>query len=92
MALTALEQDYISNNAKICKALMDQYTPIKEGDTFWNGTPAFSTSLTQGDIDTVPSLAGLTTTHLADAQTALNNVKTAMDNAFVALSVLANLP
>lgn len=92
MALTALEKDFISNSGNAAKILLDLYSPLLQIDSFWAGTPGFTSSITQADIDSVTSFAGLTTGYLADAQTALANVKTAIANALVALSVVGNLP
>lgn len=85
-------QNFISDTSQQCQKLLDMYGDLSQLNVLWAGSPNYDALITQGEIDTVPSLAGLTTTHLADAEFALATIKDTISNALVALTVLANLP
>jgi hypothetical protein len=85
-------QDFVSDTAKACKALLDQYGALQQLNVLWAGSPDYDALITQGEIDEVPSFAGLTATQLADAEFALASIKDTITNALPALTVLSNLP
>ena len=94
MALTTAEANFISRSGGASKALLNLYSELVQLDQLWAGAPNYDTTITQGDIDSIPSFAesGLTATVLGDAEFALAGIKTAITNALTALTVMANLP
>jgi hypothetical protein len=85
-------QDFISDSAEQCKALLDLYGPLVLLNVLWAGSPNYDALITQNEIDEVTSFAGLTAGQLADAQFAMATIKDTITNALPALTVLANLP
>lgn len=93
MALTTGEANLVSNISKAAKILMDQwYTLAVQNNELWAGAANMDTTIVQGDLDSVPSFGGLTTTQLADAQFAMATMLGTLNAQLQALTVLANLP
>jgi len=95
MALSSAEANFISDSSRAAKILLDDlYSLLVQLDTLWAGAADFDTTITQGDIDSIPSFAqsGLTAAVLGDAEFSLASIKTAITNAMPSFSVLANLP
>lgn len=94
MALTAAESNFISKSSAAAKDLLNLYGSLVQLDQLWAGAADFHTTITQGDIDSIPSFtqSGLTATVLGDGEFALGGIKTAITNALQSLTVLANLP
>jgi hypothetical protein len=93
--METVHQNFVSDTSKVAKTLLDElYSKMVQLDALWAGAPNYDALITQGEIDEVPSFlgAGLTTTHLADAEFALATIKNTITNALPALTVLANLP
>ena len=78
-----------SNHARV---LFNNYGPLAEQNILWAWAAQYQTKITQGEIDSDPELAaaGLTVQNVADALYALALIKTAIDNAMPALTILAN--
>lgn len=94
MALTTVESNYISRVGQAsAKALSGFYEELVELDTLWAGTPGLNTSITQANIDATNGFAkaALTKQQVADAQTALSNMKSAIANALPALAIMRNI-
>jgi hypothetical protein len=94
MALSSAEANFISKSGASAKTLLDLYGELVQLDQLWAGAADFDATITQGDIDSVPSYtqSGLTATVLGDGEFALAGIKTAITNALPSLTVLANLP
>ena len=94
MSMSIGEQNFISKSSVSAKDLLDLYGLLVQLDQLWAGAANFSTTITQQDIDSIPSFVetGLTATVLADAEFALAGIKTAITNALPSLTILANLP
>jgi hypothetical protein len=93
MALTAGEANFISNTAKAAKILMDEFYGLEtQNNQLYAGAADFDTTITQGDLDSVASFGGLTTTQVADASFALATILGTINSALQALTVLARLP
>jgi hypothetical protein len=94
MALSATEANFISKSSAAAKDLLLLYGQLVQLDQLWAGVADFDATITQADIDGVPSFtqSGLTATVLGDAEFALAGIKTAITNALPSLTVLANLP
>lgn len=92
--MNASHQNFISDSGNAAQKLLDMIGELQQLDVLWAGSPNYDALITQGEIDTVPTFtgAGLTTTHLADAEFALASIKTTLTNALPALTVLARLP
>lgn len=94
MAMSAAHQNFVSNTAIEARKLLDFFSEETQLNILWAGAPAYQTAITQAEIDSVPSFAGagLTMQNLADAQFIMASINTSIQNALVALTVLANLP
>lgn len=92
--MNASHQNFISDTSNAARKLLDMIGELSQLDVLWSGTPNYDGLITQGEIDTVPGFtgAGLTTTHLADAEFALATIKGTLNGALPALTVLARLP
>jgi hypothetical protein len=94
MAMSAAHQNFVSATSYRAKILLDQIGPLDQLNVLWAGSPGYDTAITQEEIDSVESFAGagLTAQNLADAEYVLAGILTSINNALVALTVLANLP
>ncbi len=94
MAMSAAHQNFVSQTAYRARVMLDQIGPLEQLNTLWAGTPNYDELITQEEIDSVASFAGagLTAQNVADAEFALATIKGQIDNAMVALTVLASLP
>lgn len=74
--------------------LLATYAKLSELNILWAGSPNYQNLITQSEINSDPNYlsAGLTTQNVADAEFALAQIKTQIDNAMVALTILSNLP
>lgn len=66
MALDNSEQNHISNHATLAKFYEANYTKNVLLNYQWNGAPDYDTTITQEDIDAIPTLkeAGVTVADL----------------------------
>lgn len=92
MAFTQAESNFVSSSAQTAKALLNLEGQLDQLNVLWAGSPGYNTSITQGDLDSVASFSGLTTTQLGDAEFAMATILTTIKNALPALTVVANLP
>jgi hypothetical protein len=91
MAITKLEQDTVSRSMQAARLTLDQLKPaIDSLSSLYDSAGGLKTTITQADLDGVPSFSGLTKQQLDDGMYALTTVlKPAIDNAYAALSQLA---
>ncbi len=94
MAMSLAHQKFINDTTKQARALLEFYQLATELEVLWSGSPAYQTAITQTEIDSVANLlgAGLTLQNVADAQYVMSLVKGNIQNAIVALTILAYLP
>ncbi len=94
MSMSAAHQNFVSNTAEQARELLKFFAEETQLNVLWAGAPNYQAAITQAEIDSVSSFAGagLTAQQLADAQYAMEQVNTTIENALVALTVLANLP
>lgn len=94
MAMSAAHQNFVSNTSILARQLLQYQAMEQQLNILWAGAPNYSTAITQAEIDSVPSFAGagLQKQTIADAQYAMANLNTAIQNAIVALTTMANLP
>lgn len=87
-------QNFISDESGLAKRILAEYGELSQQNVLWAGTPNYDELITQEDIDSVVTLAGagLTTTQLADACYALEQVRGILTNAMPSLTILAKLP
>lgn len=91
MALTQAERTFILNSAQVARTLLDNEGKLDQINVLWAGAPDYHAGITQGDIDSYATFAGLTTDQLADAEFALASILTTIKNALPALTVLGNI-
>lgn len=91
MALTALESDTISRGMAAAKVLLDQIKPaVDQMNILYDSQGGLKTTITQEDLDSVPSFSGLTKSQLDDGMFVLTaTVRTALADGLFALSQLA---
>lgn len=89
--LTALEQNTVSRAMQNSKILIEQIKPIlDELNTIYNSSGGLSTTITQGNLDLVPSFSGLTKTQLDDGMYALTaTLRGDLSTAYAQLSQLS---
>jgi len=94
MPMSDAHQNFISQTSYRAKVLLDQVGPLAQLNVLWAGSPDYDTAITQEEINSVPSFvgAGLTVQQVADAEYVLASILTSINNALVALTMLANLP
>lgn len=70
MALSASEQNHITHLAQFAQQMTDLRNIVYELNYQWNGAPDFDTTVTQQEIDAIPSLAaaGLTKTDMTEVE------------------------
>jgi hypothetical protein len=91
MALSALESDTVSRGAQSAKIVVEQLKPLLDRlNIIYDSTGGAKTTITQGNLDLVPSFSGLTKAQLDDGMFALTaTLKTAIDAAYTQLVELA---
>lgn len=90
MPITQLESNVVSRAIAAARLLVELKGDLDRLDVDYNGAVGVAASLTQADLDGVPSFSGLTTQNVADGFYALTStVRTAIANAFAALEQLA---
>ena len=93
MAITILEQNTVTNSSKAAKLVLEQLKPVLDSlDTLYNagGGVGLKDTITQGDLDSIPSFSGLTKQQLDDGMFALTGtIKSAIVAAYTALAELA---
>lgn len=94
MAMSSAHQNFVSKTSNEAKRLLEFFAQETQLNVLWAGAPNYDQLITQQDIDSVASFAGagLTTQNIADAQFAMATINTTIQNALVALTILANLP
>lgn len=94
MTMPAAHQNFITNNKANAQRLLDFFGEEEQLNILWAGSPNYQNTLTQEEINDVVSFAGagLTTQNIADGQFAMATINGIIQNALVALTVLANLP
>ncbi len=94
MAMSSAHQNFVSNTSTETRRLLEFFAKETQLNVLWSGAPAYQTAITQEEIDSVASFAGagLTAQNIADAQYAMAAINTSIQNALVALTILANLP
>lgn len=94
MAMQNVEKNYVSTESNIIKILLSQYGDMSQQNVLWAGSPDYQHSITQDDLNSVPSFmdAGLTTQQLADASYAVEQIRGILTAQLPALTVLAKLP
>jgi len=90
MALTAPAQDFITRAAHAALILNHQHGEIVDLDVLGNTSPGFIAIITDVDLAENPTFAalGFDKDALVAGLYALNTVKTAINNAYVALAML----
>lgn len=85
---------FLQRTIAIVVQLLDLLGTLDQLNSLWAGSPSYQTLITQAQINLQDqyAAAGLTTQNVADAEYALATIKTTLENALVALSVLANIP
>lgn len=92
MALSAAHMNFIRQAQQQARVLLDQHGGMVTQGIFYSGTPNYDNEILQSDIDANFPDSGLTIQTLADAEFAIALIKTNIENAIVALNILANLP
>lgn len=90
MAITRLESDTVSRGFNAAKLALEQLKPVVDSlDVIYNSSGGVKDTLTQGDLDGVPSFSGITKGQVDDGVFALMGIKTAIANAYTALAEFA---
>ena len=92
--MNTAHQNFVSETSREAKRLLEFFAEETQLNILWAGTPDYQSLITQEEIDSVGSFsgAGLTVQDLADTQYAMANINTAIENAIVAMTMLASLP
>lgn len=91
MALTALESNTVSKGLAAAKYIIETLKPVlDELNIIYDSTGGAKTTITQGNLDLVPSFSNLTKTQLDDGMYVLTTtLKTDIASAYTQLAQLA---
>ena len=91
--MDAVLERFVRDAGNQARQQLEQFGPLAVQNTLWAGTPDYSTRITDAELATVSDFvsAGLTDTVLTDAVYALEQVRTVLNNALTALSVLSQV-
>lgn len=84
MALTPSEQNHITRLAQFAQAMVDMRNTVYQLNYQWNGAPDFDTTITQAEIDEVPSFAaaGLTKTDMVEVEYVASQLLSLIEDKF----------
>lgn len=90
MAITTLEYDLVNNAAQACSMILTDLQPKLTGfRQIYDSAGGVQSTLTQEELDSIPSFSGLTVQQVTDAMYALTTVLLpAIESGYGALSTL----
>ena len=90
MALSQLERDTLAKSFAVSKQVLADLLPRLDSlNEIYNSAGGVKDTLTQGELDELPELSGLTKQTVDDAIFALTGMKTTADAAAAALNQMA---
>lgn len=92
MALSTAQLNFTRSAQQIARQLLDMRAKVAELQVLYSGTPDFDTAIDQTDLDANFPESGATEQAFDDGLYAMGLIKTDIDNAASALTILANLP
>lgn len=90
MAITALESNTVSRGAALAKRVLELKAEIDYLNIIYDASGGVKETLTQAELDSVPSFSGVTKAQVDDGMFALTSgLKTAITNSYTQLAQLA---
>lgn len=91
MALTALESNTVSRGLQAAKKVVDELKPVIDSlNIIYDSAGGAKTTITQQNLDLVPSFSGITKAQLDDGMFALTaTLRTAINDAYTQLVQLS---